>query len=189
MIASKGSESPRDNFGKFMYQIQRGTKTLIRKIERILTKLYRQNLSLLFNETWLNEQLQPNYTHTHTHTYTRARAHTHTHIYIYIYILLVQCEKSNYFKMSKSTRKFVFKLSIYLQHVFIVFQIIFGLYDYKTSKYEDLKKELEKEEYSVIVKLWSLEQEVSLQAPCTNFWDKLGSFGVIEAKVWNALQK
>ena len=36
-----------------------------RKLERILIKLYRQNVSLLFNQT-----------HTHTHTY----------IYIYIYI-------------------------------------------------------------------------------------------------------
>ena len=32
------------------------------------------------------------------------------------------------------------------------------------------------------LKLWRLEQEVSLQAPCTNFWDKLESIGVIEAK-------
>ena len=34
-------------------------------------------MSLLFNQTCLNEELL----HTHTHT------HTHTHIYIYIYIM------------------------------------------------------------------------------------------------------
>ena len=38
-------------------------------IPRILIKLYRQNLSLLFNETCLNERLLPNYTHTHTYIY------------------------------------------------------------------------------------------------------------------------
>ena len=42
-------------FAKFIYHLQPETKTLIRKIERILDKLYRQNLSLLFNETCLNE--------------------------------------------------------------------------------------------------------------------------------------
>ena len=40
-----------------------------------LINLYRQNVSLLFNQTCLNELLLPNHTHTHTHT----------HIYIYIY--------------------------------------------------------------------------------------------------------
>ena len=47
------------------------TKTLVRKLERILIKLYRQNVSLLFNQTCLNEGLLPNYTHTHIlHYYT-----------------------------------------------------------------------------------------------------------------------
>ena len=39
------------------------------------------------------------------------------------------------------------------------------------------------------LKLWRLEQEVPLQLLCTNFWDKLESIGVIEAKVWKTLQK
>ena len=54
----------RDNFGKFIHQFQPESKTLIRKLERILIKLYRQNVSLLFNQTC---------------------THTHTLIYIYIY--------------------------------------------------------------------------------------------------------
>ena len=51
MMAYEGSESTQDNFGKFIYQFQPETKTLIRKLERILNKLYRQNVSSLFNET------------------------------------------------------------------------------------------------------------------------------------------
>ena len=60
MMACEGSESVRDNFRKFIYQFQPETKTLIRKLERILNKLYRQNLSISFNETCLNERLLPN---------------------------------------------------------------------------------------------------------------------------------
>ena len=44
------SESARDNFGKFIHQFQPETNTLIRKRERIIIKLYRQNVSLLFNQ-------------------------------------------------------------------------------------------------------------------------------------------
>ena len=70
MMAYEGFESARDNFGKFIYLFQPEIKTLIRKLERILNQLYRQNLTLLFN------------THTHTHT------HTHIYIYIFIYIYI-----------------------------------------------------------------------------------------------------
>ena len=59
-MANEVSESDRDNFGKFIHQFQGETKTLIRKLERILIKLYRHNVSLLFNETCLNERLLPN---------------------------------------------------------------------------------------------------------------------------------
>ena len=50
------------------------SKTFIRKLERILIKLYRQNVSLSFNRTCLNESDCCPTTHTHTHTLT--------HIYI-----------------------------------------------------------------------------------------------------------
>ena len=62
-------EGARDNFGKFIYQLPPKTKTLVRKLERILLKLYRQNVSLLFNQTYI-------YIYIHTYIY----------IYIYIYI-------------------------------------------------------------------------------------------------------
>ena len=63
MIAYEGSESAWDNFRKFIHQFQPETKTFIRKLERILYKWYRQNLSLLFNEMRLNEWLLPNFTY------------------------------------------------------------------------------------------------------------------------------
>ena len=44
------------------------------------------NVSLLFNQTWLNKRLLPNHTHTHTHT------HTYIYIYIYIYIRNKMCK-------------------------------------------------------------------------------------------------
>ena len=72
-MAYEKCESARDNFGKFIYQFQSKIKTLTRKLERILIKSYRQNMSSLINQTCI---------HTHTHT------HTHTHIYIYIYIYI-----------------------------------------------------------------------------------------------------
>ena len=90
MMAYEESVSVRDNFGKFINQFQRETKTIIRKIERILNKLYRQNVSLLFNETCLNERLRPNYTHTHTHTHIYI--YICIHIFMYLFILYIQIQ-------------------------------------------------------------------------------------------------
>ena len=85
MLAYKGSESTRDNFGKFIHQFPPETKTLIRILERILIKLklYRQNVSLLFNQTYLN---------------------IYIHIYIYIHTFsssldLVSCKRKISVKM------------------------------------------------------------------------------------------
>ena len=85
MMAYEMSENARNNFGKIIHQFQPEPMTFIRKLERIFIKLCRQNVSLLFNQTYLNERLLLNYTHTHSHTHT----HTHTHIYIYIYIYIL----------------------------------------------------------------------------------------------------
>ena len=46
MMAYEGSESARENVGKFIYQFQPETKTPIRKLERVLDKLYRHNLHI-----------------------------------------------------------------------------------------------------------------------------------------------
>ena len=83
MLAYETPERARDNFGKFLHQFQPKTKTLIRKLERILIELYKRNVSLLFNQTCLNERLLPNHTHTHTHA--------HIYIYIYIYVCVCVC--------------------------------------------------------------------------------------------------
>ena len=42
-------ETAREIFGKFINQLQPKIKTLVRKLQRILIKLYRQNESLFFN--------------------------------------------------------------------------------------------------------------------------------------------
>ena len=52
MMVYEGSESARGNFGKFIYQFQIKTKTLIGKLERILIKFYGRNVSLQFNKTY-----------------------------------------------------------------------------------------------------------------------------------------
>ena len=63
MMTYEVSKSDRDNFGKFIYQLQSKTKRLVMNLEKILLKLYRKNVSLLFNQTFLNEELLPYYTH------------------------------------------------------------------------------------------------------------------------------
>ena len=88
MIAYERPKSAQDNFGKSIYQFQPNTKTLVKKLERILITLYRQNVSLLFNQTCLNEKGLPNYTHARACTHAHTHTHTHTHIYIYIYIYI-----------------------------------------------------------------------------------------------------
>ena len=84
MMSYEKSDGAQDNFGKFIHQFQTETKTLIRKLEMILIKLYTQyNMCLfLFIQSFLNERLQLKYTHTHTQT------HIYTYIYIYIYIYI-----------------------------------------------------------------------------------------------------
>ena len=99
MMAYEAAESAQDNFGKFIYQFQPETKTLIRKLERILNELYRQNVSLLFNETCLNERLLPNHTHTHTHIYI------YIYIYIYLFVRVVGCYNSLMFDWLKRVDK------------------------------------------------------------------------------------
>ena len=47
-MAYERSESTRVNFGKFIHQFQSETKTLIRNLERISIKLFRENVSLMY---------------------------------------------------------------------------------------------------------------------------------------------
>ena len=57
MVTCLGSKSALDNFGKFIDQFQPKPETLSWKFERILIKLYRLNVSLLFNPTDLHGAL------------------------------------------------------------------------------------------------------------------------------------
>ena len=86
MMACEGSTSAwEEKFGEFIYQFKPEMRTLVKKLERILIKLYRQHVSISFNQTCLNEGMQPNY----------------TQIYIYIYIYM----EANYGKKSDSMEK------------------------------------------------------------------------------------
>ena len=67
-MAYERFESAQEKFDKFIHQFQPETKTLFAKLKRILMKLYKQNVSCLFNQTCLNEKLVPNKTHTQIYT-------------------------------------------------------------------------------------------------------------------------
>ena len=55
MMAYELCLSTLDDFDKFIHKFQRETKTLIRKLERIL-KNYIDKMSLLFNQIYIFEQ-------------------------------------------------------------------------------------------------------------------------------------
>ena len=48
MMAYEGSKSDwEEKFGEFIYQFKAEIRTLVRKLERILMKLYRQHVSII----------------------------------------------------------------------------------------------------------------------------------------------
>ena len=59
-------------------------------------------MSLLFNQTYLNEGLLPNYNHIHTHIsyvyhkHTHTHTHTHTHVHILHRNAYISQEKNIY---------------------------------------------------------------------------------------------
>ena len=52
-------------FQNAIINLKKNNTLYICKLERILIKTYKQNVSLLLNDTYLNERLLPNYTHTY----------------------------------------------------------------------------------------------------------------------------
>ena len=46
-----------------------------------------------------------------------------SYIYIYNFFISPMREKSKYFKMNRSTNKFVFRLFVFLQHMFLTFKL------------------------------------------------------------------
>ena len=69
------------NNRRFINQFSPDIIKLIRQFERIKTKIWRQKVSIMFNQIFINEEMLPKYTH--THTYTQA--------YIYIYMPVCMC--------------------------------------------------------------------------------------------------
>ena len=80
MMAQDRVESTRltISYGSFINQFPLDTIKSIRQLERTFTKICRQNISILFNEICINEEMLPKKPHTHTHT------HTHTHLFSFI---------------------------------------------------------------------------------------------------------
>ena len=72
MMAYERSENARDNFGKFIHQFQPETKTFIRKLDRILIKLYRQNVFIIQSNIYI-------------YIYIYMCVYIYIYIYIYIY--------------------------------------------------------------------------------------------------------
>ena len=72
-MTREGNESTWEpvRYGKFASQFHPDIKTTIRQFERIETKIYSQ-LSIIFNQIYLNEEMLPKFTHTQTYTHTRT---------------------------------------------------------------------------------------------------------------------
>ena len=67
------AESTRDtyNYGQYLNQLPPNTIKAIWQYKRIQKKIFRQKMSIMFNEICINEEMLPKY----------------TYIYIYIYIV------------------------------------------------------------------------------------------------------
>ena len=86
-MAQSRAGSTRDayNYGQYINQFLLNTIKAIREYEQIQKKIYRQKMSIMFNEICINEEMLPIYIYTHTHT------HVYTYIYIYIYVCMNEC--------------------------------------------------------------------------------------------------
>ena len=56
-------------YRRFINQFPPDTRKWMRRLERINTIIYKQGMSILFNQICINEEMLPKYTHTHTHTH------------------------------------------------------------------------------------------------------------------------
>ena len=82
MMAQSRAESTRDtyNYGQYINQFPPNTIKVIRQFERIQKKICRHIMSIMFNETCINEEMLPKYTY--------INIYTCMYIYIYIYIYI-----------------------------------------------------------------------------------------------------
>ena len=65
------------NYGRFITRFPPDTINWMRGLDRIITKVCKQRMSILFNQICIDEEMPPKYAHTHTHTHTN----THTNLY------------------------------------------------------------------------------------------------------------
>ena len=70
------------SYGSFINQFPTDTIKSIRQLERTYTKICRQNMSILFNEICINDQMLPKY------TYLYIDMCVCVYIYIYIYLTI-----------------------------------------------------------------------------------------------------
>ena len=64
-MAQSWAESTRDtyNYGQYINQFPPNTIKVIREFERIQKKIYKQKMSIMFNEICINEEMLPKYTY------------------------------------------------------------------------------------------------------------------------------
>ena len=75
MMAQSRTESTWEinNYGKYINQFPLNTLKSIRQNERINKKIYRQKMSIIFNENCINEDILPIYTYIYIHIYIYKR--------------------------------------------------------------------------------------------------------------------
>ena len=68
IMAKNREESSRDiyNYGQYINQFLPITIKAIRQYERIQKKIWRQKMSIMFNEICINEEMLPKYTYIYT---------------------------------------------------------------------------------------------------------------------------
>ena len=70
------------SYGSFINQFLLDTIKSIRQLERTYTKICRQNISILFNEICINEEMLPKYTRIY-------------YIKCFLYYIILICEQKN----------------------------------------------------------------------------------------------
>ena len=88
MMAQSRAESTRDtyNYGQYINQFPPNTIKVIREFEWIQKKICRHKMSIMFNETCINEEMLPKY--------------TYVYVYIYLYIVILRQTVSLYYNTS-----------------------------------------------------------------------------------------
>ena len=81
MMAQSRAESTRDtyNYEQYLNQFPPNTIKVIREFERIQKRICRREVSIVFNEICINEEMLPKYTYIYIYILS-------IYIYIYIYI-------------------------------------------------------------------------------------------------------